>query len=254
MKSVLHCILLLALIPCSRSFSDNLDISNGYVIENVQFIDSLNGVMRFAGRDILISVLKSKIKSREFLDINGAQPTKIYVYYKEEYKSFLAQNPSAPDPATFQTIVTLHGETIKGAVYDEEADVVVFLTEYGEVSLSKDLIVQPKFQNGYTPSKYPLTVTMVNGESFKGALASSTDTTVTYKTSVGTVTVEKKNILSVSSSENEPNRDMPVPNRANGQSQQPTVIEKDSAPAGLIVLASVGAVLLVLILIGVAAR
>ena len=252
MKSVLYCFLLLAFIPCSRSFSDNLNLESGYVIENVQFVDSLNGMVRFAGRDILVSLLKSQIVSREFAGVNGAKPTKIYIYYKKEYENFRAQNPIASN--NFQTIVTQHGETIKGSVYqDEDAD-VVFLTEYGQISIPKDLIVQPKFEKRTTPLKYPLMVTMVNGESFKGALASSTDTTVTYKTSLGSVTVEKKNILSVSSAANDSYSQMPVSNRTNEQSQQPTVIEKDSAPAGLIVLASVGAVLLVLILIGVAAR
>ena len=48
-----------------------------------------------------------------------------------------------------------------------------------------------------TSLKYPVTVTMVNGESFKGAVLNSTDSTVTYQTSIGSVTVAKKDILSV---------------------------------------------------------
>ena len=43
-----------------------------------------------------------------------------------------------------------------------------------------------------TSLKYPVTVTMVNGESFKGAVLNSTDSTVTYQTSIGSVTVSKK--------------------------------------------------------------
>ena len=186
------------LLSYSISFSDDLALYNGYAIENVQFVDSLDGVMRFSGKDIIISLTLSQIISRQHDDINPTQPAKIYVYNKKQYENFLSQNPIVPDGKTLQNIITQHGETIRGSVYEDQDADVIFLTEYGQVSISKDLIVEPRFEKRFTPLKYPLVVTMVNGESFKGALLSSTDSTATYQTSVGSVTVMKKDVLSVS--------------------------------------------------------
>lgn len=182
------------------------------MIENVQFVDSLDGIMRFAGQDITISLSTAQLASRQHEEINPTLPAKIYIYNKKQYENFLTQNPIVPGNKTLQNVVTRHGETIKGSIYEEQDTVVIFLTEYGEVSISKDLIVQPIFEKRITPSKYPLMVTMVNGESFYGALLSSTDSTVTYQASVGIVTVVKKDVLSITSKPKGPIRQSPNSN------------------------------------------
>ena len=189
----------LLLFSYSISLSDDLGLSNGYVIENVQFLDTLDGMMRFAGQDIIVSLTASQLASRQHEEINPAQPAKIYVFNKKLYDNFIALHPKAPDDKTLQNIVTRHGETIRGSVYQDQDTDVIFLTEYGQISISKDFIVQPLFEKRTTPIKYPLTITMVNGESFNGALLNSTDSTIAYQTSIGIVTVIKKDVLSVSS-------------------------------------------------------
>jgi len=169
-------------------------------------------MMRFAGQDIIISLTSSQLTSRQYQEINPAQPAKIYVFNKKLYNNFIQHNPKDPDDKTLQNVVTRHGETIRGSVFqDQDAD-VIFLTEYGQVSISKDLILQPVFEKRITPSKYPFTVTMVNGESFKAALLNSTDSTITYQTSIGIVTVAKKDVLSVSNITQGPIRQAPGSN------------------------------------------
>jgi len=199
----------LVLLSYSISFSDDLWLSNGYTIENVQFLDTLDGMMRFKGQDIIVSLTPSQLTSRQHEEINPAQPANIYIFNKKLHENFIEQNPNTQEDNILQNVVTRHGETIKGSIYqDQDAD-VIFLTEYGQISISKDLIVQPVFEKGITPLKYPLTVTMVNGESFKGSLLNSTDSTITYQTSIGIITVTKKDVLSVSSIQKGPIRQAP---------------------------------------------
>jgi hypothetical protein len=233
----------LLFLSYSISLSDDLGLSNGYVIENVQFVDSLDGMMRFAGQDITISLSTAQLASRQHEEINPTQPAKIYIYNKKRYENFLAQNPIVPDNKTLQNVVTQHGETIRGSVYEEQDADVIFLTEYGQVSISKDLIVQPIFEKRTTPSKYPLAITMVNGESFNGALLSSTDSTVTYQTSVGIVTVVKKDVLSITSNPKGPIRQSPSRN-SERRVNTITVKEYNSLPLLIFTAAGVtGAIL-----------
>lgn len=215
MKKLLLAFLLF--LSYSISLSDDLSLNNGYVIENVRFVDTLNGMMRFKGQDIMVCILPSQILSRQHEDIITAQPAKIYVGNKRQHEDFFAQHPTTADAATIRTVITRHGEIIRSITYQDEDTNVVFPTEYGLITISKDAIVDPRFERESLVFKNPFMITMVNGESFKGELLSSNDSTITYGTSVGSVTVTKANILSVHGIPRDSIRQVPAANSTNSQ-------------------------------------
>ena len=174
---------------CSVSFADELGITKGYTIENVQIIDTVNGLIRFKGIDIVISLTPDQIKYRQILTYDPSKPSRIVLN---------KGNNIEPDTSSQINVLTEHGESIRCDFYQETDSAAVFHTDYGLVTIAKNMIVEPKYlSNKSGLLKNTLKVTTVNGESFDGKLISSTDSTATYQTNIGNLTLLKRDIKNV---------------------------------------------------------
>ena len=87
---------------------------------------------------------------------------------------------------------------IKGDVFQHTDSVIALHTEYGIVTISRILIVEPTYlSNQNHQIKNASTVTLLTGDSFDGEQVSSTDSTVTFQTSKGYLTVVKSSIKNI---------------------------------------------------------
>jgi len=181
-SKLLTCLLFLF----SISIADEIVLKNGYVIENVQ-LDEINEIIRCKGMDIFISLNQDQINAYRIKKYDPSEPCRIVLY-----------NKFMPDAPFQMSISTVHGEIIRGDLYKDMDSVLVFNTDYGLITISRNIIIDP------IPLKYnPLEennffeITLENGESFAGLLISATDSNAIYKTEFGNFSILKKNIKSI---------------------------------------------------------
>jgi hypothetical protein len=187
------------LLLFSVSFADELGLTKGYVIQNVQLVDTANGLIRFKGMDVVISLTPDQIQYRQVIAYDPSKPSSV-VLDKKLSDKFMGAHNIEPDTSSRINVLTEHGESIRCDFYQEMDSTVVFHTDYGLITIAKNLIVEPNYLNNkFQPHNYTYKVTTANGESFDGRLISSTDSTETYQTNIGSLTLLKKNIKDVSS-------------------------------------------------------
>ena len=75
----------LLLLLCSVSFADNLGLTNGYVIENVESISEISDSVRYKGMDIEISLTKDQIQSRQFVTYDPIKPSRFILSNRKTY-------------------------------------------------------------------------------------------------------------------------------------------------------------------------
>jgi hypothetical protein len=186
------------LLLCSVSFADELSLTNGYIIENVELVSELNDIVQYKGMDIVISLTPDQILVRQLKIYDLSKPSRFVLVNKKMYENFYKDDNIRSDTAFQMKITMMHGETISGNLYQYTDSVVVFHANYGSITIAKDLIVDPVYlDNKSLKEKHVFTVTMFNGESFDGEKIFSTDSSVTYRTNMGIFTVLKRNIKNI---------------------------------------------------------
>jgi hypothetical protein len=192
---LIMCFLLLDFV----SFADNLSLTNGYDIENVELINELIDSVRYRGMDIEISLAKDQIQSRQFETYDPLKPSRFILYYKKTYENFYNDAYIRPDTVSQMKITMVHGETIRGNLTQNMASLVVIQADYGLITIAKNLIIDPvNLGNTSFKVKNMLTVTMLNGESFDGEQISSTDSSIIFRTNIGNINILKSNIVNIS--------------------------------------------------------
>jgi hypothetical protein len=191
-------LILCILLFCSVSSADEIVLTNGYVIENVQLIGELNDILRYKGKDIVIALSMDQIQSRQMEAYDPSKPSVIILSNKKAYENFYRDNGSL-DTMSQLEISTKHGETIKGHLSRETDSDVIIKADYGLITIAKKLIIgHMDSKKSSLKVKNILTVVMISGESLDGEEISSTDSSVIYRTDIGDLAILKRNIKSVS--------------------------------------------------------
>jgi hypothetical protein len=183
-------------------FADDISLTNGYVLRNVK-VDNKKGPDKtwvLSGRDVQIFVPDILISIQ---NVKNVDDTTVFIYEPDPgggVTDFQKSQKNKSNDSLF--VITRSGERIHYNTFSSSESSVTFKTNYGTVIISKPLIVS----NGQVESEPSaltnkpqnlVIVSMLNGESFQGEFLSSTDSTVTYQTSAGSIIVIKKDILTV---------------------------------------------------------
>ena len=134
------------LLLFSVSFAYELGLTKGYVIENVQLVDTANGLIRFKGMDVVISLTPDQIQYRQVIAYDPSKPSSVVLNKKLSDKFMEAHNIEL-DTSSRINVLTEHGESIRCNFYQEMDSTVVFHTDYGLITIAKNLIVEPNYLN-----------------------------------------------------------------------------------------------------------
>jgi RNase P/RNase MRP subunit p29 len=147
--------------------------------------------------DIAISLTPDQIQFSRSTMYDPSKPLRV-VLNSEIYGKFIKENNIESDTAFQMTVLTVHGESIRGNLFQETDSTVVFHSDYGVITVVKNLIVETIYLNNkFLQFKNTYTVTTVNGESFDGKLISATNLTATYQTNFGNIVLSNKDIKNV---------------------------------------------------------
>jgi hypothetical protein len=196
---------LLIFIVYLNVLADDISLTNGYVLRNVK-VENTKGPDKtwvISGRDVQIYVPNILISSQNIKNVDN---TSLFIYEPDPESTltdFQKNQNSKSNDSLF--VITRSGEIIHYNTFFSSESSITCKTNYGTVIISKSLIIS----NGQVGSEHSaivsksqnlVTVSMFNGETFQGEFLSSSDSSVTYRTNIGTVTVKKNDILSTRNS------------------------------------------------------
>jgi hypothetical protein len=176
---------------------------NGYVIRNVQLVEKNDSIMSLKGRDVFIVSPYSLFQSRDITDVKSSKPFTYELFSKNMHDEYLKNHIVSNDSLkTNKLVQTINGESITGIFLSSDGSSSSFQTDFGIVYIENNLIVSPKSSfpqqaDQNSSLKNLVVVSLLNGESFQGEFISSTDSTATYQTKIGSVSIKKNDILSI---------------------------------------------------------
>jgi hypothetical protein len=100
-------------------------------------------------------------------------------------------------------IAMVNGDSFGGTLFSSTDSTITYRTIGDNITLSKRnilTVVDTSLDNKFTKSTYKSIITLMNKVSFYGKRISLTDSTSTYQTNIGKVTILKRNILTVTDS------------------------------------------------------
>jgi hypothetical protein len=159
--------------------------------------------MSLKGRDVFMVSPYSLFHSRDIVDINSSKPFTYELFSKDIHAQYLKTHIVSNNSLQTNILVqTINGESIEGIFLSSAGSSSSFQTDFGIVYIENNLIVSPKSfisqqANQNSSLKNLVLVTLLDGESVQGEFISSTDSTATYQTKIGSVSIKKNNILSI---------------------------------------------------------
>jgi hypothetical protein len=196
---------ILLFIAYLNVFADDIILTNGSVLRNVK-VENKKGPDKtwiLSGRDVQIFVSNNLISSLVIKDINVSTAFNYEPASNVMIDDYQKNQNNISTDSLF--VITRNGEKIYYNTFYSSESSITFKTNYGTVIIPQSLIlsrgqVESESSASINKSQNIVTVSMLNGDSFQGEFLSSSDSSATYKTSIGTITVKKNNILSARNS------------------------------------------------------